>query len=241
MSLKASFASLGCLSIMIAFASCGGSSPIANKDASGSTSGAAGDMTGAGGDMTGAAGEASGAGGDMTGAGGDMTGAGGDMTGAAGAGGEAGAGGKGAAGKGGTGGKGGTAGAGGKGGNADGGAGGAGAIAMCKHATTCTAGDPPCLHACGTGRDTTCECGTGALAGKLVCETTCDRPDAGAVDGGATPACAANLKSGTTACTPKTEMTCETACAAKMHRECICAATTGTKGVWFCFRPTACP
>jgi hypothetical protein len=113
---------------------------------------------------------------------------------------------------------------------------------MCKHATTCAAGDPsPCVRACGTGRDATCECGTGTLAGKLVCETVCARPDGGApTDGGTVPACAATIKSGATACTPRTEMTCETACAANMHRECTCVATAGTKGVWFCFKPSAC-
>ncbi|HVU52030.1 MAG TPA: hypothetical protein VHL80_15135, partial [Polyangia bacterium] len=160
--------------------------------------------------------------------------------GAGGKGGESGGGGKGGAtGAGGKGGAGGGGGKGGGGGNADGGAG-AGGIEMCKHATTCAAGDPPCLRACGTGRDVTCECGTGALAGKLVCETVCEKADAGATDGGAVPACAATIRSGTTACTPKTETTCETACAAKLHRECLCAATTGAKGVWFCFRPTVC-
>jgi hypothetical protein len=211
---------------MLVFASCGGASTAISKDGGG-----AGASGGAGGDN-------SGAGGDMTGAGGDMTGAGGGAGGAGGM--------TGGAGKGGGGGKGGATGGGGKGGatgNKDGGVaddGGTG-LAMCKHATTCAAGDPPCLRACGTGRDVTCECGTGALAGKLVCETVCERPDGGgATDGGVPAMCPATIRSGATACTPKTETTCETACAAKLHRECTCVATTGARGVWFCFRATAC-
>jgi hypothetical protein len=246
MSSKSSLTSLGLAFVLIVFASCGGASPASNKDGGGNTGagGAGGNVTGAGGDMTGAGGDMTGAGGDMTGAGGDMTGAGGaggDMTGAGGA-----TGGGGNGGATGGGGKGGATGGGGKGGatgNRDGGVGDAGSLAMCKHATTCNAGDPsPCLRACGTGRDATCECGTGALAGKLVCETVCERPDGGGstADGGTVPACPANIKSGTTTCTPRTETTCETPCAAMMHHECICAATAGTKGVWFCFKATTC-
>jgi hypothetical protein len=239
-------AALGAVCLLIFFAGCGGSTPIANKDggsagssAGASAGGSGGDQSGAGGDMSGTAGTPAGAAGDTgMGTAGMIGGAG--MTGGAGQGGGAGAGG-GAAGKGGTAGKGGGAGAGGTTGNRDAGAGDAGALPACKHATTCAAGDPsPCVRACGAGRDDTCECGTGALAGKLVCETTCQRPDAGATDGGAVMVCPATIRSGTTACRPRTESTCETACQAAMHRECTCVATTAGAGVWFCFKPTAC-
>jgi hypothetical protein len=233
----------GSVVVLAAIASCGGSSLAPNgKDGSTAAGGAGGDRSGAGGDMTGTAGgSATGAAGDMTGtAGGSAAGAGGGMSGAAGGGGKTGTAGKGGgAGMGGAG-KGGGAGT--TGGSKDGGATDAGGIAMCKHATTCKAGDPPCLRACGIGgRDETCECGTGALAGLLVCDTICTRADAGTTtDGGAAPACPTNIRSGTTACTPRTETTCETACANKLHRECVCAAIPSGRGFWFCFPETAC-
>jgi hypothetical protein len=252
MSSKAWLSAFGYTVLLMALASiasCGSSSPVSGaKD--GGTGTAGGTASGAGG----AGGDQSGAGGAMSAgtAGSTMTGAGGDMTGAAGATGAGGAAG-GAGGATGTAGKGGGAGAGGAtgtagkgggagtGGNRDGGAGDAGALAMCRNATTCKAGDPPCLRSCGNGRDVTCECGTGTLAGMLVCDNVCVRPDGGTtMDAGAVPACPANIRSSTTACTPRTEMTCETACANNMHRECVCAATGGGRGVWFCFAATAC-
>jgi hypothetical protein len=247
MSSKESLAAFGSAVFLIAVCSstvvgCGGASPAAaGKDGGAGSSAAAGsaggDQSGTGGDMTGTAGAmAGGTGGDMSGGTGGMIGGAG-MTGTAGMGGAAGAGGNGGAA-----GKGGTAGAGGRMGTRDAGVSDAGgALTACRHATTCTAGDPPCLKACAAGGDATCECGTGALAGKLVCETVCERPDAGgATDAGATRACVATIKSGTTACTPRTESTCETACQNMEHRECTCVATAGTRGVWFCFKPTAC-
>ena len=224
---------LGCPVFLMALAAivgCGGASPALSKDGGGGTAtgGAGGDQAGAGGDTSTGGGGASGAGGDVsTGTGGASAGAGG----AGGGGGEAGAGGAtGAAGKGG----------GGAAGHKDGGAGDAGPIATCKQATTCVAGDPPCLRACGTGKDVTCECGTGVLAGKLVCDNVCEKPDAGAgTDAGAIAACPATVKSGTTACTPKTESMCETACQNMMHRECVCTAVGG-KAVWLCLKALAC-
>jgi hypothetical protein len=163
------------------------------------------------------------------------TGAGG-----AGGGGAGGAGGKPATGVGGSGGAG-KGGGGGATGNKDGGTTDAGGLAMCRNATTCKASDPACLRACGTGRDVTCECGTGVLVGRLVCETGCEKTDGGtATDAGAVRACPANVKSGTTACTPKTETTCETACTNHERRECVCATAAG-RSVWFCFSPLTCP
>ena len=221
-----------------AIVGCGGASPALSPDGGGSmaTGGAGGDQSGAGGDQSGAGGNTStGAGGvSASGAGGDTsTGTGGTSAagGATGHGGESGAGGStGAAGKGGAGAT----------GHKDGGAADVRAIAACKNATTCAAGDPPCLRACGTGKDVTCECGTGVLAGKLVCDNVCEKPDAGAgKDGGAVAACPAALKSGATACTPKTESTCETPCQNLMHRECVCTAVGG-KDVWLCVKAVAC-
>jgi hypothetical protein len=254
MSSKAWSSAFGYVVFLMAISSiggCGSSSPVAgSKDggtgtagnAASGAGGAGGDQTGAGGDMTGTAGgNPTGAAGDMTGAAGTTTGAGGAAGGATGTAGKGG--GAGAGGATGTAGKGGGAGAGGAGGagNRDAGAGDAGATPMCRNATTCKASDPPCVRPCGTGRDTTCECGTGVLAGMLVCSSICERPDGGgATDGGAVTACPANIRSGTTACVPRTDMTCETPCQAMMHRQCDCAATGGGRGVWFCFKATAC-
>jgi hypothetical protein len=232
-------------------AGCGSASPASSRDGGGAGSSATGAGGAAGDTSAGAAGDTSmgaagnGAAGDNSvGGSGGTTGAAGDTSmGAAGGGGMSGAGGQagGQAGAGGRGGAGGTRGTR-DGGVADARVADAGALAACKRATTCAMGDPPCLRACGGGgRDVTCECGTGVLAGRLVCEATCARLDAGAPDGGTPPACAANIRSGMTACTPRTETTCDTPCANMMHRQCTCVAGTGgARSVWFCFGATTC-
>lgn len=55
----------------------------------------------------------------------------------------------------------------------------------CGNDNTCQASDPVCSRGCGRGRVMLCQCGTGPLAGALVCGT-CMADDGGTGNGGGT-------------------------------------------------------
>lgn len=56
----------------------------------------------------------------------------------------------------------------------------------CGNDNTCQASDPVCSRACGRARVMLCQCGTGPLAGTLVCGTCMAADDGGTGNGGGT-------------------------------------------------------
>ena len=229
------FSVLSCVVFLCTIAACGSTSPASKSDAGKTTDGASGS-----GDATAGSGGDAGAGGTTTGASGDTGTAGASATGSGGVTGNAGAAGgaTGTAGGSGTGGASGSSGTAGKGGASGTDAGTDAAPVICSSQSACSVEGDTCETTCVRGAVTSCVCATppGATSLEFLCASVqCSAKDAGAPDAGPSPpaVCPADIMSRKTACDPKTDTVCDTACVNMMDHRCFCNGN-GTTGTWEC-------